>query len=584
MRSWLILSGAVLFLGAAFGWYSSVPEPQGVAENPMAYASDEWVVWRSMDRRMATATLVELLPTLDTGRVPQSEVFRSFTHESLPGLLWHHEAPWAESPATWQQVPWRGGWLSGSKEVLGAWEERPGQMAMHWREGEPFASLHRGEWGWSWGADGWVVWADSAAVQAEGVPRGMWVPAGGQLSWWAGHRNDVPATWTSRLSDSMEEQLVDLGVPLNGWGVRWPGGGRWQCEDSAGWTGPIRALATQHGWDCSWEGMDLVMQSQGAPLVSWKPSEAMLLASQERTQWVGKGLREGVTVWHPLSTSDAEALPVAGVPQTIDVGPTMLGEVRNHRTRGVMQVVETESGVGAFDAQGDKVWEVACGTLLQGGAKEVDVYNNGKYQTMFGASDALHLIDVKGREVSGFPIRGSWTAWALVDYDANGKSRYLLGSARSGLIENRRGEGAKTPGWKHRADVSIDVDSPIEHIEHLRIGARDYIYVGRANGQVELLKRNGQTRALTPVTVKTGLPPCFRIGADLDGTSVLFVDATGWVREFTLGQGEEVGLSGTVRADRLEVRDVDGDGLDEVVTWLQGLRTVWNARNEPMAL
>ena len=73
MRSWLILSGAVLFLGAAFGWYSSVPEPQGVAENPMAYASDEWVVWRSMDRRMATATLVELLPTLDTGRVPQSK-------------------------------------------------------------------------------------------------------------------------------------------------------------------------------------------------------------------------------------------------------------------------------------------------------------------------------------------------------------------------------------------------------------------------------------------------------------------------------------------------------------------------------
>ena len=65
---------------------------------------------------------------------------------------------------------------------------------------------------------------------------------------------------------------------------------------------------------------------------------------------------------------------------------------------------------------------------------------------------------------------------------------------------------------------------------------------------------------------------------------MLFVDATGWVREFTLGQGEEVGLSGTVRADRLEVRDVDGDGLDEVVTWLQGLRTVWNARNEPMAL
>mgnify|MGYP002834937621 CR=1 FL=1 len=249
-----------------------------------------------------------------------------------------------------------------------------------------------------------------------------------------------------------------------------------------------------------------------------------------------------------------------------------------------MQVVETEYGVGAFDTQGNIVWEVACATPLKGGAREVDVYNNGKYQTMFGTPEALYLIDVKGREVSGFPIRGSWTAWALVDYDANGKYRYLLGSARSGLVENRRGEGVKTPGWKHRVDVSIDVDSPIEHLQHLRIGSRDYIYVGRANGQVELLKRNGQTRVLTPVKVQTSLQPCFRIGADLDGTSVLFVDAMGWVREFTLGQGEEVGLSGTVRADRLEVRDVDGDGLDEVVTWLQGLRTVWSARNELMAL
>jgi hypothetical protein len=34
------------------------------------------------------------------------------------------------------------------------------------------------------------------------------------------------------------------------------------------------------------------------------------------------------------------------------------------------------------------------------------------------------------------------------------------------------------------------------------------------------------------------------------------------------------------RADRLAMEDVDGDGMDEVVTWLHGERTVWNARNE----
>ena len=116
----------------------------------------------------------------------------------------------------------------------------------------------------------------------------------------------------------------------------------------------------------------------------------------------------------------------------------------------------------------------------------------------------------------------------------------------------------------------------------MRLGSKDYIYVGRANGQVELLKRNGATRATTPVRVDDQNPPLFRQGGNLDGTSVLYIDDTGWIREFTLGQGEEVGLSGAARADHLEQMDVDGDGRAEIVTWLRGERTVWNARNERM--
>jgi hypothetical protein len=96
------------------------------------------------------------------------------------------------------------------------------------------------------------------------------------------------------------------------------------------------------------------------------------------------------------------------------------------------------------------------------------------------------------------------------------------------------------------------------------------------------LHRNGETRAQTPVQVNPAQPPKFRKGRDLDGTSVLFIDALGWVREFTLGQGNAVGLSGMTRADHLDMMDLDGDGLDEVVTWLRGERTVWNARNEPV--
>ena len=178
---------------------------------------------------------------------------------------------------------------------------------------------------------------------------------------------------------------------------------------------------------------------------------------------------------------------------------------------------------------------------------EVDVYANGKYQAMFCLPSGLHLLDVKGREVSGFPLvapQGEWTAWALVDYEGTRNYRYLVASSQSGLVDNFRREGASTPGWSHRPDPSIDRTSPVRHIRHLRLGSKDYIYVGRANGQVELLKRNGATRATTPVRVDDQHPPLFRQGGNLDGTSVLYIDDTGWIREFTLGQGEEVGLSG----------------------------------------
>ena len=128
----------------------------------------------------------------------------------------------------------------------------------------------------------------------------------------------------------------------------------------------------------------------------------------------------------------------------------------------------------------------------------------------------------------------------------------------------------------------MDKGSQVRHLAHLRLGSRDYVYVGRENGQVELLKRNGATRAQTQVQVDPTHAPLFRTGADLNRTSVLFLDGTGFVREFVLGTGEAAGISGQVQADRMSQEDVDGDGILELVTWWRGESTAWDARNEPI--
>ena len=41
-------------------------------------------------------------------------------------------------------------------------------------------------------------------------------------------------------------------------------------------------------------------------------------------------------------------------------------------------------------------------------------------------------------------------------------------------------------------------------------------------------------------------------------------------------------MSGLTRADNISVQDVDGDGKKEVVVMLNGVRSVWNSRNEKL--
>ena len=78
--------------------------------------------------------------------------------------------------------------------------------------------------------------------------------------------------------------------------------------------------------------------------------------------------------------------------------------------------------------------------------------------------------------------------------------------------------------------------------------------LGRVNGQVELLKRTGSTRASTDVRVHPAHPPVFRIGADSDRTSVLFIDDQKPSENSHLACLRRSACPGSTMADRLEMR------------------------------
>ncbi len=546
----------------------------------MRWASDRWTTWEQIPANEAALRVSGA--TLSEGKW-----FRRF-EDAEGSEVWHSDLAWPALPQGWLQRAWRGGWLCGTTEALSAWSEEPGEMARRWKDGESGASLTRTEDGWAWKGEGWIVWSEGSPERLDSagfLAAEFWAPEGAGVpeAWWSGRAAERAPGWPN---SEAEQVLRERGVPVSDGATRWREGGRfWVAEE---WHDEVQSGMEERGWSVHWVDGDVVVN--GSDRWTWRPLDGAREGRDKEGVWRGEILASGGVVWYQggsdASSSEGPATTVGNGAGALlaESDDRVLGEVRNHRTREVITVFQEENGLVARDEDGSVVWgQKFVERALAGGVEEVDVYANGKYQAMVCFPSGLHLYDVKGRQVTGFPIRPkseNWTAWALVDYDGTRKYRYLVAGDADGLVQNFRREGESTPGWRHRPVPAVDVSSPVRHLRHLRLGSRDYLYVGRDNGQVELLKRDGSTRATTPVQVNARKAPVFRVGPNLDRTSVLFVDGAGWVREFTLGSGNEVGLSGATRADRIESLDVDGDGLDEIVTWLRGERTVWNARNE----
>lgn len=293
----------------------------------------------------------------------------------------------------------------------------------------------------------------------------------------------------------------------------------------------------------------------------------------DRFTWVfvGAGSTE-VLENHKVSNQSEQSSELRG----------LLGVIRNHRTSSDMDILfnEDDSVVEAWGEDGELVWSREVEAAPIGEAFEVDIYANGKFQTAFATSKGVYLIDVKGNNVSGYPykMRSGVTGFSVVDYDRNKKYRFLVATA-DGNITNLKGEGKRTSGWNF-AKLSGGVY--VKHLYHLRVGSKDYIYAGCSDSSVKLLKRAGGIRANTEVKVDSRYSPAFRLSSNISKSSVLFIDDTNTLREFTMGEAREVGMSGLVKADRVEVLDVNSDGKKEVVVYYDGKRTIWNSRNEKL--
>jgi hypothetical protein len=256
----------------------------------------------------------------------------------------------------------------------------------------------------------------------------------------------------------------------------------------------------------------------------------------------------------------------------------LLGVTRDHREDTDMDIVWNQENlsVDAVRAGGEVVWSKRIEDAPIGSSYEVDLYANNKYQTVFATPSALYVVDRLGHDVKGFPYDAEVSGFAVFDYDRNKKFRILLATT-GGDILNLRAEGRPTSGWNFNR---LTAGRHVVHLAHIRVGSKDYIYGGCYDGSVILLKRSGRVRGSTPVVINPRSKPAFRLSNTIGKSTVIFIDSEGWLQELTLSEAEPVGISGLTRADKVTIQDIDGDGKTEVVTYLNGIRSVWNSRNE----
>ena len=172
----------------------------------------------------------------------------------------------------------------------------------------------------------------------------------------------------------------------------------------------------------------------------------------------------------------------------------------------------------------------------------VDAKDNGERQIVLVDADHLVGVDSQGLPVPGFMVDPDVdiTAAAIVDYDSNGRERYLIGLADGSLL-NHRETGEETPGWNHKSRGSA-----VQIVQHLRVGEKDYLCTVDAAGTVMLLKRNGKRRTATPaqLTPKEGYRTVvFDLSTDISQSTLTAEGSGGAIVRVSFGSGAVQALS-----------------------------------------
>lgn len=138
--------------------------------------------------------------------------------------------------------------------------------------------------------------------------------------------------------------------------------------------------------------------------------------------------------------------------------------------RTVLFYQQTNGAVGIKEMDGKGIWAVPFNERLCGTAQNVDYYDNGNLQVLFGAGSKIYLIDRRGAFVSGFPKDLGKGILIGPDVHKLGDEYRIMVLHKNNTIEMYDLNAKSPASWK-----GISCDDPIRGLpERLQVGGRDF--------------------------------------------------------------------------------------------------------------
>jgi hypothetical protein len=230
---------------------------------------------------------------------------------------------------------------------------------------------------------------------------------------------------------------------------------------------------------------------------------------------------------------DKKILWKVNIPKVI-WGPYALN---NHRS-GTKDIIvqDQENTIYLISAGGKVKWSKNLEGKILGGISQIDSYQNKKFQMVFNTKFKLHIVDILGNEIDGFPIKFNYLASnpvSIFDYDNNKDYRFLI-AGEDFKIYNYNISGINVSGW-----IQPELTSSIDRqLKHFAIDGLDYILSIQKSGVIKLFNRRGRERYTVKNKIFLSYESNFTIDKSfiIDSTSIVFEDSLGGISKLVLGK------------------------------------------------